>query len=56
MITLIGELFGAESKAQVYGFLHSFFLNKTSTTELIRKYTYSPQMHTVVLFALPQKC
>ena len=31
---LIGELFGAESKGQVYGHLHSYFSSECATNSL----------------------
>ena len=39
-ITLLGELFGAESKEQVYGHLHAFFCDNEMFTSDISKCTY----------------
>lgn len=36
-ITLLGELFGAESKGQVYGHLHSYLFDNESLTTSISK-------------------
>ena len=36
-ITMVGELYGAESKQQVYGHLHSYFFDNGDTTSSISK-------------------
>ena len=36
-ITLLGEVFGAESKGQVYGHLHSYFFDNFKSTSNISK-------------------
>jgi hypothetical protein len=37
-ITMLGELFGAESKGQVYGHLHSFLHDNHKLTPTLRKW------------------
>ena len=32
MVVMIGELFGAESKSQVHGIIHTFHENKEATS------------------------
>ena len=39
-IAMINELFGAESKAQVYGSIHSFLYENPSATKELRTYMY----------------
>ena len=36
-ITMLGELFGAESKGQVYGYLHSYLYENDAVTSTISK-------------------
>ena len=36
-ITILGELFGAESKAQVYGHLHAYLFDNESLTAILSK-------------------
>ena len=38
-IALFGELFGAESKQQVYGHLHAYSFNNEETASSVSKYT-----------------
>ena len=37
-VVMIGELFGAESKSQVYGIIHTFFRENKEATSHIRKF------------------
>ena len=37
IIVLLGELFGAESRSQVYALLHTFLMKNSSSTKEIRK-------------------
>ena len=36
-ITMLGELYGAESKGQVYGYLHSYLYENDAVTSSISK-------------------
>ena len=45
VITMISELFGAESKGQVYGHLHSFFFENKQATKSLGKYMSITYMH-----------
>jgi len=38
-VTVMGEHYGAESKPQVYGIIHTF-LNKTEHTKTLSKYAH----------------
>lgn len=54
IVTLLSELFIAESKSQVYGALHSFFLNAPNAAARISKsYTYNnEEHHFLILYSL----
>ena len=42
-IVFLGELFGSESKSQVYAFLHAFLQqNENSTKDISKHYDYIP--------------
>ena len=51
VITLLDELYISESKSQVYGAIHSFFLNnENSMSDLSKKQKYCMLFSTCVLF------
>ena len=39
-VTVIGELYGAESKPQVYGIVHTFLNKTTDSTKTLSKYAH----------------
>ena len=39
IITMIAELFGAESKAQVYGHLHAYLHDNEKATKFVKNHT-----------------
>ena len=40
VITFLGELFGSESKSQVYGMLHAFLHDNKDLTSNLREYKF----------------
>ena len=45
-IVMLNELFGSESKSQVYASIYSFFYNNQSETEDVSKYAMSNNSYT----------
>ena len=48
---MLGELFGAESKQQVYGHLHSFLFDDTTSTSTLSKH-FHDVMHMIQVHVL----
>ena len=55
-ITMIGELFGAESKTQIYGSLHTFLQENKEGTKVMGNHIHAILLAIALLFCFLIKC